>query len=174
MMKNNLGRTQTLFIATFLVNVLLAGSCLFLWHKIGDEADKIDIRVKELAIQETQKSSSHQLATLIKKEVDPVNEQIMKYFIHRDNFIEFIEHIEALADKADVVVDIRSTELVDFIQLSIDFEGSFSDSMYFVGMVESLPINLKINNLRIKQKSDDDLWQGWTTVILPGLSESDN
>lgn len=173
MMKSNFSKTQTLLIGAVLANIFLAGSCFFLWQKIGDTAGKIDIREQEVAEQEVQKSNSYQLAAFVKKEIDPANEQIEKYFINRDNFIDFIEHIEALADKSHVSVEMKSTELAAALQLNLNFEGSFNNSMYFIALIESLPINLQIDFVRVEHVSSD-LWQGWATVKLPGSGEDNN
>ena len=173
-MKNKLGKIQILFIITLIVNIFLVGGCFFLWDKIGDKAGMIDSCIKDFAVQESTKSNSYQTATLIEKEIDPANKEIMKYFIHRDNFVEFIEHIETLANKARVDVNIRSTELAESLNLGIGFEGSFNDAMYFVALIESLPINLEIDNVRIEQAKGLGLWRGWVTVMLPSSGEGDN
>ena len=174
-MKSKLNKTQILFITAILANFLLAGSCFFLWQKIVATADQINIREQEVATQEAQKNSSYQLATLVKKEIDPAKEQIAEYFVDgNSDFIEFVEHIEALAEKAQVTIEKRSSEIKGAFQLGIDLEGSFSDSMYFVALIESLPINLKINDVRIEQTSEDGLWRGWVTVVLPNSGEDDN
>ena len=173
MMKSNFRNTHTLFICAILVNIFLAGSCVFLWQKINDTASKIDIREQEVAEQEAQKINSYQLVTFVKKEIDPTNKQIEKYFINRDNFIDFIEHIEALADKSHVSVEIKSTELAAALQLNLNFEVSFNDSMYFVALIETLPINLRIDSVRTEQVSAG-LWRGWATVKLPGSGEGNN
>lgn len=174
-MKSKPNKTQILFITVILVNFILVGSCFFLWQKIVSTADQINIREQEVATQEALKNSSYQLATLVKKEIDPAKEQIAEYFVDgNDSFIDFVEHIEALANKAQVTIEKRSSELKGAFQLGIDFEGSFSDSMYFVALIESLPINLKIDDVRIEQASEDDLWRGWVTVVLPSLDEEDN
>ena len=174
MMKSNLNKTQILFVVAILVNIFLAGACFFLWQKIGVTADQVNIREQEVVIQEAQKNSSYQLATLVKREIDPAKEQIAEYFIDKKNFIDFVERVESLADKAQVTIEKRSSENKGALQLGVDFEGSFSNSMYFVALVESLPINLKIDNVRIEQTSEGDLWRGWVTIVLPSTGESDN
>ena len=173
-MKSNLRKTQILFVVVILSSLFLVGVCFFLWQKIVATADQINVREQEVFTQEAQKNSSYQLATLIKKEIDPAKEQIDKYFVDRNNFIDFVEHIEALADKAQVTIKKRSSEVRGALQLCIDFEGSFSNSMYFVALVESLPINLKIDNVKIEQTQEGDLWRGWVNVVLPSLDEDDN
>lgn len=175
MIKNNLNKTQILFVVAIFANLFLAGSCFFLWQKIGTTADQINVREQEVATQEVQKNNLYQLETLVKNEIDPAREQIAEYFVDKSNFIDFVEHVEGLADKAQIIIiEKRGIELKKALQLGIDFEGSFNDSMYFVALIESLPINLKIDNMRIEQTSKNDLWRGWVTVALPSLDAGNN
>jgi len=167
-MKNNLNKTSILLVFVVLLNAFFAGSCFFLWGKINTTAEQISTRDKEAAIQEMEKSSSSQLTNIVEEEINPAREEIDKYFVGEKNFVGFIELIEGLADKSDIIMEKRSSELEGSLQMGVDFQGSFSNSMYFVALVESLPINLKIENLEIEKKQEGDLWQGWFTVLLPG------
>lgn len=173
-MKINLNKIQILFVTMILVNVFLSGACFFLWQKIITTADQINISEQEVATLEFQKNNLYQLTTTVGKEIDPALEQINKYFVREDNYIKFVELLELLADKAQVVVEIRSIELKNSLQLSIDFQGSFNDSMYFVALVESLPINLKIENMRIEGAPRDDSWRGGVVIVLLGSGSGKN
>jgi hypothetical protein len=170
-MKSNLDKTSILFIAVIIINLFLVGSCFLLWQKIITTTAQINTLGQEVINQEVQKNSSYRLTTVVEKEIDPAKEQIDKYFIKGDNYIDFVEYIESLADKAQVSVDIKGTELKGALQLSIDLEGTFSNSMYFSALVESLPVNLKIENMRIEQKGENDSWQGWITIVMLGSGE---
>jgi len=167
-MKNNLNKTSILLVFVLLLNAFFAGSCFFLWGKINTIAEQISTRDKEAATQEMEKSSSSQLTNIVEEEINPAREKIDKYFVSKKNFVSVNVLLEGLADKTDVIMEKRTSELEAGLQISVDFQGSFNNSMYFVALVESLPINLRIENIRIEKKQGGDLWQGWFTILLPG------
>ena len=167
-MKINLNKIQILFILVILINIVLFGSCFFLWQKIIITADQIDIVEQEVANQEFQKNNLSQLTTAVGKEINPAIEEINNFFVKEENFIEFVELLELLSNRAGVSTVIRSNDLKSSLKLSIDFEGSFSDSMYFVALIESLPINLKIENMRIGGDPEGDSWNGGIVASLLG------
>ncbi len=173
-MKVNLNKIQMLFFTVVLINALFLGSCFFLWQKIIVIAGQIDVVEQEVTTQEFQRNNLSQLTLAVEREIRPAQEEISRYFVKGENFIEFIELLESLAEKAQVGVVIRSTDLKNSLRLSIDISGSFSNSMYFVALVESLPINLKIENMRINGVPEDDSWQCGIVMSLSGSGSNKN
>ena len=173
-MKNNLNKTHILFIFAIFSGLFLLGTCFFLCQKISDTSNKIDTRRQEVVTQEKEKNNEHQLTAFIKKEINPAKVQMTKYFVNEYNYIGFIKDIETLAKKSNIDVEIKSTELPEALRLNLNFEGSFNDSMYFIALVESLPINLKIDSVRMEQAKEDNLWRGWVVVMMLGSGGNNN
>ena len=124
---------------------------------IEEEVRQINVQVDE-AVRQME----------ILKEILPAQEILKKYFINRDNLVPFIEYIEDLAEKADVIIKLSNRQTSDSLNFTLSFDGEFNDCMYFIALIESLPYNLTIENVYVEQRSKGGLWGGGMNANLHG------
>jgi len=121
--------------------------------------------------QKNVSSLSQELSTESKKEqryrslrrilADTVTdrEKLNSYFVAPEKIVDFIEEIEALGTHTGAIVSFQAVNVKDtMLDLQFETEGNFSDTAYFLALLESLPIKLSFERLWITKRNA--LWDG--------------
>jgi hypothetical protein len=90
--------------------------------------------------------------------------QLSNYFVSSENFVSFMEKIEALA--SDTNIDIVRRNLIEAptnVEMNFQLQGLFSDILYFVALLENIPLNVDVErvDLVLRNRPDgaeDPLW----------------
>lgn len=111
-------------------------------------------------------------------ETAPLREKLAGYRIAKDDAVSFITGLETLGRETNVSVTIASVEVaprtaegVENLRLVVRFEGSWSDVVRYLGLLELLPLEGRVEQALIARKSAGDeknpsLWRGDATLLM--------
>jgi hypothetical protein len=68
------------------------------------------------------------------------------YVLNRSSIAAFIERLEDLSVHAGVTLDIREAKAEDGLTLSFSTDGPFSNTYYFLTLLERLPFNITLKS----------------------------
>ena len=103
---------------------------------------------------------------------DTIGEQaaLDSYFIDPDNFVPFVEGIEALGEHARVALTVESAALTDAnrtLTLTLFTGGAFEQTLYFLSLLEAYPAKITFDRAWIAQsvavrgqQSPSKPWEG--------------
>lgn len=84
----------------------------------------------------------------LKKTLSDTNAEqsvLNSYFIDPDNFVPFVEEIEALGTRAGVTLTVLSASLTDSdrnLALTVSTSGTFEETLYFLSLLEAYPAKI--------------------------------
>ncbi len=173
--------TRKIFLLVFVVVLIIFmtfGSLSFLIYK------KIAIIEKTIVdIQgEYMKDEKINLIKHLMRDTDKERIQLDKYFITKNMVVEFIETIEGIGEYAGIdfvlnSVDMSSGEDANF-SMSISTKGDWNDTMYFLTLLESLPVYIEIDSVKFVKidtpnKSQKTYWSGNFSIRLLSFTDID-
>jgi hypothetical protein len=145
-MPNKPSTTKKILIGVSVFNLcllLVLGFSIFITKKMASDIDQQRQSLVE-NIESTKKNL--RLAQLISA-IGPMKEQAKQYFVSSDNIVEFSEYLDKLAVGAHVEFSKTITRSADGLSVSLSFKGSFDDTRYFAGLIESLPYVLSVESV---------------------------
>ena|SRR3989344_4486610 len=96
------------------------------------------------------------------------------YFVDPDNFVPFVEEIEALGKRAGVALTVESAALTDSnrnLALTLSAGGTFEQIFYFLSLLEAFPAKITFDRVWIAksvtakgQLSPLKPWEGRSTL----------
>lgn len=140
----------------------MGGFGFFQTHRVISNKEKeiLELREKLLVIEDKKKN-----ITALKKfleEIQKDENKISMAFLTENKIIEFIENLEKVSKLAGAQIEIKSALLSEKNNLgpAFDFKltGSFGNLFQSLSLVENLPYQIEIKELRFIEKKDD-LWQ---------------
>jgi hypothetical protein len=154
----NHSRTKTLLIiasAITLVGMLLSGFIIYLIYE--KEGKMADVEAK-LAVAQAAADSGVSMNHLL-TDTKPEREKLDTYFIGSDNVVSFIERIESLSTITKVTTAINSVGIdksttdntFEYVTLNGTAEGSFSNVYWFLSLLESIPLQITVDQIYIEQ-----------------------
>lgn len=78
------------------------------------------------------------------------------YFIDPDNFVPFVEEIEALGTRARVALTVESAALADSnrnLALTMNTSGTFEETLYFLSLLEAYPTKITFDRAWIAKSA---------------------
>lgn len=129
----------------------------FLFSKKRDAITEADIsRIKS----EQEKTAEEGVKNLL-KETLAKREKVAALFIGEDNKVAFLEEISAAGRFAGVktfVINVAEEEDND-LRVSVESHGSFSDSIGFLSLLQTLPRPISVKRASISQ-DEKGIWNG--------------
>lgn len=138
------------FIAGLNILVLLLCLSLFLLNK--KKNDSITQIIDEIQEEYVKIEEAGAIKDLL-KDTKEDRERINTYFVSKDGVVDFIERIENLGDYADISLVLNSVDISSgespTLSMSVSAVGDWEDVLYFLALVESMPVNMSINSARL-------------------------
>ena len=103
------------------------------------------------------------------RETEDLRMGIESFFVKAGEEAFFLEKVETLAAHANLQIKIFNFEKREkVLYLNFQTQGSFSDSYYFLSLIESLPYNLSIVKvlLREAETNGQKTWEGRYEITL--------
>lgn len=164
-----------LSVALLATVAALAYSVLF--GQVKKKNERISARLNDIeqsAKQEQLQSSIKQLLA----ETAPLREKLTGYRIAKDETALFIELLETVGREVDVLVTIESVEVVartaspaaEDLRLAVRFEGDWQRVVRFLGLLELLPVEGRVEQALISRKREGSgtqtsQWRGDVTLL---------
>ncbi|OGG73054.1 hypothetical protein A3A38_01905 [Candidatus Kaiserbacteria bacterium RIFCSPLOWO2_01_FULL_53_17] len=79
------------------------------------------------------------------------------YFVDPNNFVPFIEAVEALGVHAGVVLTVENAALVEndrVLALTLYARGGFSETLYFLSLLETFPAKISFDRAWVAKSAD--------------------
>lgn len=156
-----LGFRTTLILV---LSLLLLGSFgLFQVYQMASLKEKeiLELREKLLVINEKKNN-----ITAFKKFLEEIKEdknRINGVFLIEDKIIKFIENLEKISKLAQTEIEIQSALLSEKEDLGPVFNfkltGSFENLFRSLSLMENLPHQIEIKELRLVKEREENLWQ---------------
>ncbi len=147
--------TRNTFLILTIILVVLAGAYTGLYFYIHSMHNKINNINQEIAFQERIQSQEASLKFLA-KDIAPNLETLESYVISSEDDIEFIKYLENLGKEEGVnlkIVSATESEENEFkkIVFQVMIEGSWSRTIHFVDLLESIPYKMVVQEVRLEQ-----------------------
>lgn len=165
-----------LYGAALLLTALAVAIILYalLFGFILKKKDAITAAVSNLKIEQLKEEQLRALKEDFRK-IETERQKLSSYFINQEGIVGFIEEIEKVGTRANVWLRFRFVNLRDST-LAVEFEtvGSFSESFYFLQLIERMPLRLSFEKMLIQKdiprgiekRTDTDTWYGVFTLTV--------
>lgn len=144
-------------------------------EKIKIETAKLNQEIVEEKIASDSFSSLLRTVENIKEN----SEKVGKFFIKKQEVVNFLDKIESLASTTKTEISIESVtekknpEGGSIISVGVNVKGAYSNVNYLIRMLEELPYQTEIQSVNLKQNTVDDKKQGLTSwsgnIIILGI-----
>jgi len=107
------------------------------------------------------------------KRLEVERTELGQYFYAEEDIVGLLEELEDLARHAQVDMSVNSATAIEkegktVFRTGMKIEGTWQDSLYFIEMVESLPLRLELIRVNLSGGETGDRWNG--EVLLDLLS----
>lgn len=157
-----------IIIAIFILNISALLGCLSLFSMVKSQRESAKEAIRNSSILE----KKIQGVKLLESQIDKIREdkkKIDSVFLKEEDIVKFIETLEDLGKKTDILIKISSAEIgkgSENPKLRISANGSFQDIFHYIILLENLPNQIAFDNLNLVKKSSGDEKNGeWESGI---------
>lgn len=156
-------KTKEIIIVLAILNLAVFGSYFYLFAKVKRMDETVSarlIQVESEAKRDGQLRSIKSLMNDTKKE----REQIINFFVGPAGSVDFIETVEFLGRVADVNLEVQSVGIdtlknkisssTEPFRLSLKTEGSWSNTIHLLNLLESMPFKVSFDNISLEKISE--------------------
>lgn len=172
-------RTKTILSVWSIIFLLTTSFFVLMFlevEKIKIETDNLNQKI----IEEKKASDSFNSLVRTVENIKENSEKISKFFIKKEEVVNFLDKIESLASDTNTQISIQSVtekkipEGGSLISVGISAQGTYSNVNYLIRMLEELPYQTEIQSVNLsKQTIVDDKKQssvGWSgNIIVVGI-----
>ena len=161
----NISNTSKILIASIFLVILVYCIYGLLFWTIKGENEKVSILSNEAKIDLQKDESLRATKVSLSNNKDSI-ENIDSHFLAPDGVVGFIEGLESLGREAGVSISVASVtveadsknknDFKETLRLRVITTGSWSNTYYFISLLENLPLSAEIKN---------------ATLSLPGASD---
>lgn len=156
-MKQHSSTLITLIMA-FIATLIAGGVYAYVYRTVEHSTEQTNAALEEV-IREQYRKDHEKSVTELLKHTEGDRTKIATFFVPDDRVVEFIEHIEGIGPMAQAEINLGSINADDLtaaapgtighINAHIDGRGSWSSVMKALKLIENLPYQVRINNLRL-------------------------
>ena len=151
-------RNKELLIITAILAVVALALYGFLFLEVKRKNESISNLRNEIELQEKQEHLLRSVKTTADASA-ALRTKIDTYIVAQDGTAEFIEMIQAIGRRGAVAVTVDSVEAValpaakdmEELRIVMHTEGSWADSIRFLGTLELLPVEHSFERVRIER-----------------------
>lgn len=105
------------------------------------------------------------------KRLEAERSELGQYFYKEEDIVKHLEQLEDLARHAGVDMTVNSAGAIDrngkiVFQTGMKIEGSWQDEMYFVELLESLPLRTELTRVNLLGSESGERWTGEVSMDL--------
>lgn len=168
-MESNRSRSHIFLLAFFLLLSIIAataffGAAYFIYSK-KSSLSRLSAELSGITAEEEEYRGLKKKISDTRAEQDALN----SYFIDPNNFVPFVEEIEALGEHAGVALTVLSAALTDSnrnLALSLYAGGTFEQTLYFLSLLEAYPAKVVFDRAWVAKsaaprgQASSGLWEG--------------
>lgn len=170
-------KSKKFLLSAALITVVAALAYSVLFVQVKKKNERISTLINDIeqnAKQESVQNSTKQLLA----ETAPLRRKLAGYRIAKDEAASFIEMLETVGRSVGVLVTIESVEVAartasppaEDLRLAVRFEGHWQSVVRFLGLLELLPVEGRVEQALISRKSEGSgtrasLWRGDVTLL---------
>lgn len=142
-------RHITLLTFALVTIVVAVFGYLFIYNQTIKQADHYVVANHELIAEDARKQNEQDLIKIYNSTKETRN-TLTTLLIHEDKVVDFIEMVEKVG--VDSNTDTELTSIVNVgstIKAKINSKGSWSNVMKSLVLIENLPINISLSNVRL-------------------------
>ena len=165
---NHVTTTLKLFFGALLLLLFVVGGYAFMYIQVGVLQERLSGAREEIAILKTM-ALKKETTEMLLKNTELEREQMLKYFVSREDPTEFLELIESSGRDAGITLDVNSIkvdeggdELIKHIEISLSVQGEWDNVYHFIYLLEHLPYVSQITRatVTIAKNLENDVWKG--------------
>lgn len=169
--KSNRYSTPGFTVIFVVIAIVLICVWMFMFIKVN-KMSKLFVEERTLLASENSKEAYVSLVTKDLRETQAEREYLNTLFIFDGAEASFLERIEELGRSAQVKAKVLTFDTKDStLNLIVSATGKFSEIYYFVGLLEAVPLSLRVNNANFKQVGGEKgvlNWEGTFDLTLSG------
>ena len=121
------------------------------------------------------KNAHTQTVRRIVRDTQAQRDELASYFTNEAHIVDFLEGIERLRSQTGATLRIQSVNVGDSIdkdglvaplQLAIDTEGTLQEVFYTLKLLESYPLAMHVEKVRLVQDAEELTWKGDFDVVV--------
>ncbi len=149
------------------LNLLGAGAFgLFFWELKGKN-ERVSDLINKIELQAKQEQTLSSVKALVGDTVT-LREKLNRYFVPQESVVSFIEELEGMGRRSGVAVQLDSVEEVAIVadkksgglRLMMHFSGSWANVVRYVGLLELLPIEGRLERVTVSSNAEEGGWRG--------------
>jgi len=142
-----------------------------IFYFIGSKTREASVLIGELEVEVLKE----QEIMMLKKAIavsEMEREKLDSYFVKNDSVVDLIERIESIGLHAGVLVSFESISVMgegqDLLELNFVSNGVFSDTFYFLSLLDSLPLTIYFEKIFIAKEESRGSQEDGTTDAWKG------
>ncbi len=154
-MKINYRHYILIFFAILSIFISSA-SYLFLYNRSIKQSYNYLVTKKEFENEDNRKQGEQGLIKVYNSTKE-TRSKLNSFLVHEDKIVDFIEMVEKIGLDSDTKLELSSINNVDgVIKANISAKGLWSNNMTALYLIENLPININIKNVRMNSLDESD------------------
>jgi predicted nuclease with TOPRIM domain len=98
-------------------------------------------------------------------------EELREFFFKEEDIVKLLEQLENLAKHADIEMIVTAAAPAEsqgktVFRAGMKIDGSWQDAMYFVSLLESLPLRLEVTRVNLSGGESSGRWTGEVSLDL--------
>lgn len=143
------------------------------WYAFSSIADMRDALVvgKQELLKEDERAQTLLDVKRQMKRLALEREELQEYFFKEEDIVKLLEQLEDLARHADIDMVVTTASPVDVqgktvFRAGMKVEGSWQDCMYFIGLLEALPLRIEVTKVNLSGGESSGRWTGEVSLDL--------
>lgn len=162
-MKSKLSKNTIILLVAIIANIAAVGGYYYVYGEINNINESVAQVMADIDVQTTKKADDRALKSILESTKED-REKIDTYLLSEDGLVQFIETIENLGGISGTEVTTSSVNVVEdkdsknteYLTMRISVIGSFANTMHFVSLVENVPHQVSINQIRSVVVSNEE------------------
>ncbi|PIP86649.1 hypothetical protein COV42_00160 [Candidatus Campbellbacteria bacterium CG11_big_fil_rev_8_21_14_0_20_44_21] len=170
-----LKKTKILIVILLILNLLVVGGYWFFTSAINKNNEIVSDLSQELDLQIAKERQLRSFKKIL-AETKEKREALDSYFIPAADIVSFIQEVEALSALSGIEIEIGSVDVrefledetssdrLEFLDISMTTEGSWSGSFRFLELLENMPYLIALNKFALDAKQNTEgetlYWEG--------------
>ncbi len=153
-------------------NIFAAGAFGLIFFQVKGKNEHVSNLINEIDRAVTQEQTLSSIKALV-QETEKNRAKLADYFIGKEGVVSFIEELEALGSRTGVEVTIDAVEekvsagstQTEELRLTLHFGGTWSSVVQYIGLLELLPIEGRLERVAVSSNTETSGWRGDTVLL---------
>lgn len=174
MQRNNMSRTpQKITLLLFVLAFCSLGAAAYLYDSIISTKEEIQSVMKEVYAEATLDSRIAMTQKII-QETEKDRKELLRFYVHKEDIVGFIEYIERLG-KAEALSTTISSVLekkesyadqeFPVLALSLQARGTLAGTVAYLKRIEQIPYRVFVKQVSFSRSEDEKKKSIWTLYL---------